>query len=290
MTTRDPEQMDAFLQQVGHHTTSLIVYINGDLTIHALGPHSEKTLGYEELELDGKPLSTIVGDECLDFIRSVMGKAIEGELTELEKEIGLFPKDGQMRAFRMLLFPIKDTSGDVKLCIYGRDVSEWRESMNALELMNKKLNILGSATRHDVLNSLTGLFGYLELAEVKCKDETVTKFIRKAKGSAEIVKKQIEFTRMYQEIGSKKPTWLNVSDITRAAYVSLNERRLNLEVDVGALQVYADPMMEKVLHNLMDNAQRHAEGATRIKITFFKVDDVGKLVIEDDGKGVAVEE
>ena len=105
--------------------------------------------------------------------------------------------------------------------VHASDITDHQESEAALELANRKLNILGSATRHDVLNSLTGLFGYLELAETKTSDEIILRYIRKARTASEVVKKQMEFTKLYQEIGSKRPDWINVDSCIRRTLGSL---------------------------------------------------------------------
>jgi signal transduction histidine kinase len=194
-----------------------------------------------------------------------------------------------MKWFRCTLFRVNDGSGH-KVCLQGIDITEWKDSESELELMNKKLSILGSATRHDVLNSLTGLFGYLELAEGKTKDETLLKYVRKAKASADAIRKQMEFTRTYQEIGAKKPDWINVANAVRSAYSALSDPRIPLDLDVGELTVYADPMLEKVFYNLLDNTFRHGERATYIKVRFERSDGVGLLYIEDDGVGIAADE
>jgi signal transduction histidine kinase len=59
-----------------------------------------------------------------------------------------------------------------------------------------------------------------------------------------------------------------------------------LDVDTGSLSIYADPLIEKVFFNLVENAIRHGDGTDRIR--FFCLARPGGVVLvcEDDGPGV----
>jgi signal transduction histidine kinase len=56
------------------------------------------------------------------------------------------------------------------------------------------------------------------------------------------------------------------------------------------LEVFADPMLEKVFFNLLDNGIRHGGRVTDIRVSSHR--DGGNLVIvwEDNGVGIAAEE
>lgn len=288
MSEPNRDDVDAFYDQIHQHVTSLILVLKRDGGIQAVGNGTLEMLGYDRPELTGRSIEDLVHKERLPELQEAIQMVIDqGDAKRLDLQF--WTKEGRMKWFRCSLFVVKDQQGS-KVCLYGQDITEWEDSESALELMNKKLNILGSATRHDVLNSLTGLFGYLELAEGKTKDESVLKYTRKAKASAEAIRKQMEFTRSYQEMGSKKPDWIKVSGAVRAAYSALSDPRIPLDIDVGELTVYADHMLEKVFYNLMDNTFRHGEKATYIKVRFEQLDGTGVLVVEDDGIGIAAEE
>jgi len=62
---------------------------------------------------------------------------------------------------------------------------------------------------------------------------------------------------------------------------------IRLEVETGPLEVFADPLIEKVFINLVDNSVRHGEKTAEIRISFRDLDDVGLILFEDDGVGVA---
>ncbi len=57
-------------------------------------------------------------------------------------------------------------------------------------------------------------------------------------------------------------------------------------MDLGDLEIYADPLLQKVFYNLIENALRHGGAVTRIGVS---AEPAGKdlvLVFEDDGVGV----
>ena len=51
--------------------------------------------------------------------------------------------------------------------MYGilRDVTERKRVEDAIDIANKKLNMMNQITRHDILNSITGLLGCVDMAK-----------------------------------------------------------------------------------------------------------------------------
>jgi PAS domain S-box-containing protein len=284
MPAQDPRLVH-YASEANKKVLSLWIIFDDAGKIVLTASRTPELLGYSSEELVGMDLRSIIKTEDMDKFQQIKEQIKTGGKNIENLELDISHKRGHIMTFGLQMFAVQGMEGELHFCMNGADITTYKDNQWAIEMMNKKLNILGSATRHDVLNSLTGLFGYLELAEVKCKDENVTKFIRKAKSSAETVKKQIEFTRAYQELGSKKPSWIKVNDVIRMSYAALNDPRLPAQVDVDDLEVFADPMLEKVFYNIMDNAQRHAE-AKEMHISFHRRGNEGELIISDDGRGV----
>jgi PAS domain-containing protein len=73
-------------------------------------------------------------------------------------------RDGSLRDVE-LTSSIIHRRGDTALsCIVAHDVTERKRGEVALREALRKLNILSGITRHDILNQLTVLYGYLELS------------------------------------------------------------------------------------------------------------------------------
>jgi len=99
------------------------------------------------------------------------------------------------------------------------------------------------------------------------------------------IERQIVFTRDYQDLGINAPNWQNVGLLIDERTAILSEK-LAVRNEVKNLEIYADPLFEKVVYNLFDNAIRH--GKTIATLSFMSEEASGalKLICEDDGVGV----
>jgi signal transduction histidine kinase len=67
----------------------------------------------------------------------------------------------------------------------------------------------------------------------------------------------------------------------------------NIRVDAGDpdLEIFADPLLEKMFYNLIDNALRYGgEQMTTICITNRKYNGNLVIAVEDDGNGISVDD
>jgi len=159
----------------------------------------------------------------------------------------------------------------------------------ALTRANEKLNLLSSITRHDILNQLTALSGYLELMSEGPKSPQIQKYIDIEKRIAETIKKQIQFTKDYHEIGVQSPQWYNVKKAIETATAPLPLHQGTLVVSIENISIYADPLLEKVFYNLVENALRYGREPVRIAFSSRIQGDTISIICEDNGEGVPEE-
>ncbi|MDK2974918.1 MAG: hypothetical protein PWP08_1289 [Methanofollis sp.] len=164
--------------------------------------------------------------------------------------------------------------------------AELKHFSESLSLINEKLKIMNSITRHDILNQLTVLLGYLEIAGEEAEGLSVLPYLGQVKRSALKIRELIEFTRDYQDIGVREPQWCNVQQ----EISSLNEPGATIVSDLGDLEVYADPLFGKVFYNLLDNTRRHGEKATTVRVEWHQTGDHAVILWEDNGIGVRPED
>jgi signal transduction histidine kinase len=74
------------------------------------------------------------------------------------------------------------------------------------------------------------------------------------------------------------------------ALSTLETGTLEVSVDLSGLEIFADPMLEKVFYNFIDNTMRHGEQVKKIGVSCRKEKDGLLLLYEDDGVGVAPED
>lgn len=128
---------------------------------------------------------------------------------------GTFPFESLIRALMLFVVAlVVGTLADYKNACHIEVVdrnSELHASQRAFETANKKLNLLSNITRHDIFNQLTVLLGYLDLAKERITDTEVINFIEKSENAANTIRRQITFTKDYQDIGVQAPQWQSIS-------------------------------------------------------------------------------
>jgi PAS domain S-box-containing protein len=169
---------------------------------------------------------------------------------------------------------------------HNRELVRFNE---ALAKANEKLNILSSITRHDILNKITALLAYLELSQEMTRDPTLLDFIHKEIDASRAIARQIDFTRYYQDIGVRAPEWQYVPSAISRVASQLPLGPIALRVDLDGISVFADPLIEKVFYNLMENSVRHGEQVTAISFTARESPDGLTIIYEDNGVGIPLE-
>lgn len=216
-------------------------------------------------------------DEREGFLEKVRDLRRVGDI-----EVRFRSFDGSMR---WALVSAAETGEPGVICTVV-DITDNKLSREALTQANRKLNLLNNVTRHDILNQLTVLIGYLELSHQDVKDPQILTFIAKEKKAAETIRSQILFTRDYQNIGVHSPQWHNIAETVSLATASIDPSQVLIRIDLPPVEVYADPLLEKVFFNLIDNSIRHGEHVTGITIRTEEEKGDLQILIEDNGIGV----
>jgi PAS domain S-box-containing protein len=166
------------------------------------------------------------------------------------------------------------------------DISEQKQAQDSLILANRKLNLLNNITRHDILNQLTALIGYLELSRDDIKDPELLTYVNKEQLAANAIRNQILFTRDYQNIGVHSPQWHNIAETVSLALATLDIHHIGIKINLASVEIYADPLLEKVFYNLIENSLRHGERVTEIEILSKFINDGIDIIIKDNGMGI----
>lgn len=164
---------------------------------------------------------------------------------------------------------------------------EKTRTQKALGVANEKLSMLNQITRHDIENQLYAITAFSGFAKKLASDHKVLEYLDEIERAAGTIDMLLEFTKAYQDLGTREPVWVDLKRCISRAAASLDMKGVGLHVGFDGLEVYADPMLERVFYNLIDNAVRHGGKVTRIG---FHHEGDGKhllLVCEDDGIGVS---
>ncbi len=186
--------------------------------------------------------------------------------------------------------PLYDADGTVRgYAGTITDITDRKRDEDAVQLANKKLNLMNNITRHDILNTITGLLGCVDMAKAtKSTDERV-ELLNEIRDLTRVIQRQIAFTKEYQEVGVHLPVWQNVNTVISRIRQNFTSSGISLAVELENVEVYADPLLEKVFYNLVDNAIRYGEHIHTISF-YFEISDKGLFIIcEDDGIGIPPE-
>jgi PAS domain S-box-containing protein len=169
-----------------------------------------------------------------------------------------------------------------------RDISERKISEKAIFESNHKLQLLSSITRHDILNSLGGLLLFLDSIPKDDISSATRNNLEQILNYALKIQKQIEFTSDYQQLGFQKALWQDLSSCFWKAVNQLDIKAVKISEELSGVEIFADPMLEKVIFNLVDNALKYGGSSlTRID-SFYRTDGESLTwIIEDDGAGIA---
>jgi len=169
----------------------------------------------------------------------------------------------------------------------ARFISERQRAESALRRANEQINLLTSITRHDIRNKLTAIVAYLVLIKESPQASACNSYIEKIEKLTTTIRNQIEFTSIYQKLGSHEPIWQNIEGILPYKEIPLE---IKFEVKVSDLDIYADAMLEKVFQTLLDNTIRHGEQVTTITLSCTHDATGCTLIWEDNGVGITADE
>jgi signal transduction histidine kinase len=180
--------------------------------------------------------------------------------------------------------------GKSMVAMYVEDITEQKRMQTAILMANKKLNLLGTVTRHDIVNQLSVLMGNLEIASMKDPESPLIKYQKKAMESGENIATILSFSKDYQLMGTEAPSLINVRESCTRSIGTVDAKDVRVNIEIGDLQVFADRMLEKVFLNLMDNSVRHGEKVKNIWIRSSPAEGGITITFEDDGAGVPLSE
>jgi signal transduction histidine kinase len=183
----------------------------------------------------------------------------------------------------------KEGPGTGTGCTGGQDADDRKtieELMKKVAFLEKKLQIVGSITRHDVLNQMTAIVGYNELLGMMIDDPKFRGFLEKEKSALTKIRRQFQFAKDYQNIAVEPPRWQNIRNLAGRVSEDFDLKSVRIIADTGEASVLADPLFERVFHHLFDNALRYGETVTEIKITLHQTGENGLLVVENNGTAI----
>jgi PAS domain S-box-containing protein len=205
-------------------------------------------------------------------------------------ETALQQRDGRLLPVSLSGVAVRNDGAVAGTVVILRDIAERKMHENALLESNKKLALLSSITRHDLLNQVMVIRGQLHFASEDTGDAAVRGRLAKCDAAAALIQQQVEFTRDYQDLGQQIPVWQNIRSVVTAEAPAFRGMPVTIRADTGDAEIYADPLFSRVVYNLIDNALRHGGDVTEISFSVRRDNGSAILRCEDNGGGVLPEE
>ncbi len=276
-------------------TNGLIVWewepVSDDMTLVIEIP---EIFGYQGSEIKdvGTRYRGYIHPEDLEGVKEAYLAHIKERSPHFTVDARIRGKDGSWKWMNIHGKVIERNGVGIPVRVIGtlHDVTEMRTYRDAIKAANEKLNLLGGITRHDILNQIMVVLGYLTLLEEMLPLESeMREYCLQATKATKQIRRQITFTRDYQDLGVRAPEWQRVEDVVRLAE-DVIPPDISLRIRTGSLEIFADPLLEKVFSNLFDNSLRHGGQVTEIRVSFREEGDEGILMVEDNGEGIADED
>ncbi len=262
-----------------------LVTINHEGKIADVNISTEKVTGYSRAEL--------IGTDFTNYFTEPE-KAKEGyqrvftEGMVRDYPLNLRHREGQITPVLYNATVYRDEAGNVSgVFAAARDISERKRAENTLQRVNQKLNVLSQLTRKDLINQIFVLSSYLELAKNQLVgQDSIIGTLQKGEQAIQSINKTIEYSTDYQDMGAKPTKWQNIKMalLFGLSHISIGNIQHSLETE--NLEIFADPLLEKVCQRLFENSVKHGDHVTRIRVWHTASPDGATIFFEDDGIGI----
>ncbi len=152
-----------------------------------------------------------------------------------------------------------------------------------IERERRKVKLLNKLMRHDILNDLTAIMGYLELYKESRDERLIEKIFIRIKNSINLIKS----IRDVENRSELKP--INLKELLERETAGYPNAEIS--VNVPNVSVLADELLASVFRNLIINAIVHSdEKIPKIEITARKLNGWVEIRVADNGPGIVDKE
>ncbi len=179
------------------------------------------------------------------------------------------------RCYHVSISPIKDENGLGKTVIL-HDITDRKKAEDKIRQLNEELMLINKIVRHDILNDLQIIQGFLEM-EYKGDKEIFEKLMKRIEKSVRLMKraKDLEHIASIEEM--KEYDMRKVVESVAKGY----DAKINIE---GECRIKADDSIYSLIDNIIMNAIIHGK-ASKIDILLEENEEC-VIKIADNGSGI----
>ena len=238
----------------------------------------------------GRPAHELLGKEIWDLYPGLVGTRIHqhyldaAEKKSLEHYEAQSPLNGHW-------YEVFMKGWQEGVDVYMRDISDRKQMEERLSLAHKKILLLTSLTRHDIVNTLNVIELNLALAEKAGDYKDARIYIASALEAEKRIERLIEFTRHYEILGEENSSWRSVYRSIEEAQHEIMTGDLVIDNQVSQdLLIFTGPIIQKVFSTLIENSVRHGKTVTNIGLSTTIEENTLTIIYQDNGIGISEEE
>lgn len=172
-------------------------------------------------------------------------------------------------------------------------VLELRRQHSSVRELNRRNLVLNRILRHNIRNDMNVLYGYVDRL-VSASGEMQDAIAERAKDKISKVVDISQKARTVEKIeGMAEPVPIDLVAVTddriQAAAASVPAAEISLDAP-DAVWVEADPLIDAILDNLLENAIEHNDQEPRVEVTIRAEDETVAIEIADNGPGIPTDQ
>ncbi|MCK4432995.1 MAG: PAS domain S-box protein, partial [Methanomicrobia archaeon] len=257
-----------------------IIPIFGEKGITAYVVRTRESLNIPDVRKDERYIFGLKGSRSELCVPIKVGDKVIGVLDAESKELNAFAEEDQ----RLL----ETLASQAAIAIENAKLLETIKKSSELQ------KLFTSILSHDLKNPLTVIKGYAELIKMR-EDEKIKEYVREMEKS---IKKMIDlvtnaefYSKLQEKAYMKKFEKKYLEDIIKETLKELEEKSKEKNVETiykakGRYPVDANPILEDVFLNLIDNAIKYSPENGKIEIDIEDRGDEWRISIKDWGEGV----
>ncbi|NMB78754.1 MAG: PAS domain S-box protein, partial [Methanomicrobiales archaeon] len=233
-----------------------IIVHNGRTILYA-NPTTAQITGRDPDSIRTMQLRSFLAPKGPDDADTIIRELCSTAAPARPHEIVITTQDGRNRTCLVKNVPVRYRGRRVTLSVLT-DITEAKQVQEALRTTNSKLSLLSGITRHDIKNQLTALSAFLALGtEPDTKPADAEEYLGNCHKIMAVIERQIDFTRDYESLGMSSPEWQDPVSLLKIAAAALAPGRVRVETGYCNVELFCDPLLEKVFYNLLDNSLRY---------------------------------
>lgn len=262
-------------------------YLDAEFKIVDINPRFIDLFKYSLEEIKGKNINELIVPE---------DKRDEGEsLDHKMKESRQYIWDTIRKAGDGTLIPVSISAAPLIVgdkvtgyTVVYRDVSKRKAAEEKRKILNEKLRVVGTLTRHDLRNKLTILAGYcFTLKRMLIGNDEALQRLKEIELSSQKIFAILEFASNYEKVGTEEPINISVeSSLNEAISIFPDLEGVGIINGCKGLIVLADGLLREVFYNLIENSLKYGEKTSQIKVYYEEEENQLKIIYEDNGVGI----